>query len=59
MGKGHSELFFVTLIILASALWGTAGTTQHFAPEGATPLSIAAIRIAVGGSALLAIALLN
>jgi len=47
------------LVLLAAVLWGTSGTTQSFAPAGATPLAIGAARMLLGGSALLAIALLR
>ncbi|MBT3390775.1 MAG: EamA family transporter [Chloroflexi bacterium] len=40
-------------IILAAVLWGTTGTSQTFAPQGATPISIGAVRLALGGLALL------
>ncbi|WP_283139134.1 EamA family transporter [Rhizohabitans arisaemae] len=36
-------------IIGAAALWGTAGTVGAFAPDSATPLSIAAARLVIGG----------
>ena len=44
------------LVLVAAVLWGTTGTAQAFAPEGAGPLSVGAVRIAVGGVALLAFA---
>ncbi|ABG03167.1 protein of unknown function DUF6, transmembrane [Rubrobacter xylanophilus DSM 9941] len=48
------------LLILAGAvLWGTTGTAQAFAPPGADPLSVGAVRIIVGGLALLAVAALR
>ncbi len=37
-------------------LWGTTGTALAFAPEGAQPSAVGAVRILLGGSALLAIA---
>jgi len=47
-----------SLFIIAGAmLWGTTGTTQAFAPEGASPLTIGAMRLLIGGGALLLIAL--
>jgi DME family drug/metabolite transporter len=42
---------------LAAILWGTTGTSQALAPIGAHPLTIGALRLAVGGGALLLIAL--
>ncbi|TYR77406.1 EamA family transporter [Rossellomorea vietnamensis] len=40
------------LVLLAAVLWGTTGTVQTFAPQGASPISIGAFRLAVGGGAL-------
>lgn len=40
-------------IALAAILWGTTGTSQALAPQQATPLAIGALRLLVGGSALL------
>ncbi|MEM6529089.1 MAG: EamA family transporter [Chloroflexota bacterium] len=37
-------------------LWGTTGTSQALAPEGANPLAVGTLRIIVGGLALLALA---
>ena len=45
------------LVLAAAACWGTTGTAQAFAPDGATPLAIGAVRLAVGGTALLLLAL--
>ena len=44
-------------VLAAAICWGTTGTAQAFAPEGATPLAIGAVRLLVGGSALLLFAL--
>ncbi|WP_433478329.1 DMT family transporter [Spirillospora sp. CA-142024] len=44
-----------TDVLLAAALWGTTGTVRTFA-DGASPYSIAAVRIVVGGLLLLALA---
>lgn len=43
----------------AAILWGTTGTSQALAPEGATPASIGALRLGVGGLALLVYAALR
>jgi len=43
----------ILLILLAAILWGTTGTAQALAPSGAHPLTVGALRLAVGGSALL------
>ncbi|MFY9370707.1 MAG: EamA family transporter [bacterium] len=46
-------------VLLAAVLWGTSGTTQTFAPAGATPLAIGTARMFLGGASLLVIALLR
>lgn len=43
-------------IMVAAALWGTTGTVRAFAPAGASPISVGAARLAVGGLLLLALA---
>ncbi|MCL4828460.1 MAG: EamA family transporter [Caldilinea sp.] len=40
-------------VLAAAVCWGTTGTAQTFAPEGATPLAVGAMRLLVGGVALL------
>lgn len=45
------------LVLAAATLWGTTGTSQALAPVGATPPVIGALRLLVGGLALLAYAL--
>jgi DME family drug/metabolite transporter len=45
------------LVLLAAVCWGTTGTAQAFAPDGATPLAVGAVRLAIGGAALLVWAL--
>lgn len=47
------------MVLAAGVLWGTTGTAQAFAPTGATPLAIGAIRLLVGGTALLILALVR
>ncbi|MFO7632136.1 MAG: EamA family transporter [Caldilinea sp.] len=44
-------------VLGAAICWGTTGTAQAFAPEGATPLAVGAMRLLVGGTVLLALAL--
>lgn len=39
-------------ILGAAFLWGTTGTAQAFAPEGAQPMTVGAIRLALGAVAL-------
>ncbi len=42
--------------LMAAVLWGTTGTAQALAPQGAGSFSIGALRLLVGGLALLAFA---
>lgn len=44
-------------VLAAAVCWGTTGTAQAFAPEGATPLAVGAMRLLIGGTALLLFAL--
>jgi DME family drug/metabolite transporter len=44
------------LVLAAAVLWGTTGTAQALAPAGANPAGIGALRLALGGLALLGIA---
>ncbi|HEY9076440.1 MAG TPA: DMT family transporter [Anaerolineaceae bacterium] len=46
-------------VLAAATLWGTTGTSQALAPEGATPLVIGTLRLALGGLVLLGYALLR
>lgn len=41
------------LVLAAAVCWGTTGTAQAFAPAGATPLAVGALRLLIGGSVLL------
>ncbi len=41
-------------VIAAAVLWGTTGTAQAFAPQGAQPLAVGALRLMIGGASLLA-----
>lgn len=45
------------LVLAAAVLWGTTGTSQAFAPAGASPLAVGTVRLVLGGAALLALAL--
>jgi drug/metabolite transporter, DME family len=47
------------LVLAAAVLWGTTGTARALAPAGTSPLSVGAVRIAVGGLALVALARLR
>jgi len=46
-------------VLLGAVLWGTTGTSQALAPAGADPAVIGAVRILMGGSALLFIAIVR
>lgn len=47
------------LVLGAAVLWGTTGTAQALAPANAEPLAVGALRLAVGGGALLLLAVLR
>jgi DME family drug/metabolite transporter len=47
------------LVLAAAVLWGTTGTARALAPAGTSPLSVRAVRIAVGGLAPAAVARLR
>lgn len=47
----------IWLILAAAVLWGTTGTAQAFSPAGFDPKVIGALRLVVGGVALLILAL--
>ena len=45
------------LVLLSAVLFGTTGTAQALGPDGTSPLTVGAARIAIGGALLVAIAL--
>lgn len=45
------------LIMLATVLWGTTGTTQELAPDAASPLTVGSLRLLVGAATLLVVAM--
>jgi DME family drug/metabolite transporter len=45
----------VLAVLLAAVLFGTTGTAQALGPDGTTPLGVGAVRLLVGGLALLAV----
>ena len=47
----------MVMVLLAAAMWGTTGTARALGPADASPLSVGAVRIAIGGAVLVAIAL--
>lgn len=44
-------------VLAAAILWGTTGTAQALAPPTAEPAGVGAVRLTIGGAALLALAL--
>lgn len=44
------------LVLMAAILWGTTGTAQAFAPDGAEPTTVGALRLLIGGATLFLIA---
>lgn len=54
--KEKSAYLFV---IMGAMLWGTTGTAQSFAPDGAHPFAVGSVRLAFGGMALVLIAFLQ
>ncbi len=55
-GKNNSGNLY---ILAAAVLWGTTGTAQAFAPAGASSMTVGTVRLAVGGAALLLLALVR
>lgn len=53
MGRGAA----VALVVVAAAVWGTAGAVQEAATPQASPVAVAAVRCALGGAVLLVLAL--
>ena len=45
------------MMVLAAVMWGTTGTARALAPADAAPVSVGAVRIAIGGALLVAVAL--
>lgn len=47
----------ILFILAAALLWGTTGTSQALAPAGVNPVALGALRVLIGGAALLVLAL--
>ena len=47
----------ILLVLAAAMLWGTTGTSQALAPSDASPMAIGALRLLVGGLAMVILAL--
>lgn len=56
MQRGTTGTGGAIAILLGAAAWGSTGTAAHFAPAGASAVSIGAARIVLGGAVLLALA---
>jgi DME family drug/metabolite transporter len=56
VNEQRSGIWFV---LAAAMLWGTTGTSQAFASPGFDPLVIGALRLALGGSAMLLMVILR
>lgn len=54
---GRASAGGAVAVLLGAAAWGSTGTAAHFVPAGASPASIGAARIVLGGAVLLAMAL--
>lgn len=54
--SGRGGIWYV---LAAAVLWGTTGTSQGLAPAGVEPTTIGAVRLAIGGLALLMSAILR
>ena len=59
MTQSSNVLQGTLLILLASVIWGTTGTAQTLLPAGVSPLSVGAMRLAVGSLALVIFTLLR
>jgi len=53
--RSNGHLF----VILAAVLWGTGGTAQALAPGAEDPLSVGALKIGIGGAAMLAFSVVS
>jgi drug/metabolite transporter, DME family len=53
----HSDRHGYLYVLAAATLWGTTGTSQALAPQGATPPVIGLLRLTAGGVVLLLVAL--
>ena len=59
MNQPPTALQGTLLILLVSVIWGTTGTAQTFLPAGISPLSLGAVRLAIGSLALVSYVLLR
>lgn len=57
MGGDSSVRSGAAIVLLAAVFWGTTGTLQALAPEGASPLVVGVLRMTLGGLFLAAFVL--
>ena len=57
VSQAHSLTSGALFVLAAGVIWGTSGTSQALAPVGATPTSIGALRLLIGGAVLMLLAL--
>ena len=55
-GRSQGQGAGAWLVLAAAVFWGTTGTAQALAPQGAQPATVGAARLAIGGAALLVFA---
>jgi len=55
-GSGLAAAGGAAAVLLGAAAWGSTGTAAHFAPAGASSVSVGAARIVLGGAVLLVMA---
>ncbi|GEM_PF-545117 len=55
----NTQTIGASQVLLAGVLWGTSGTIASLFPQSASPLSIAAVRLAIGSAALLVFLMLE
>lgn len=55
-GTGTTRSRAVLAVLAAAVLFGTTGTAQALGPDGTTPATVGAARLAVGGAALVVMA---
>ena len=53
----HHNSSGIWFVIGAAILWGTTGTAQGLAPVGTNPMTVGAVRLAIGGLSLLILAI--
>lgn len=49
----------MAMVLMAAVMWGTTGTARALAPADASPIAVGAVRILIGGTLLVAIAVVR